>query len=95
MSDFDDIEATDVEGELHGDPRRTLHDTIQMLGRPSPSACRRARRQRTPSSACCPRQAGVLVVDAEGRLAGIFTERDVLTRAPAADATRARRAWAR
>jgi CBS domain-containing protein len=26
------------------------------------------------------RQAGVLVVDGEGRLAGIFTERDVLTR---------------
>ena len=26
------------------------------------------------------RQAGVLIVDGEGRLAGIFTERDVLTR---------------
>jgi len=26
------------------------------------------------------RQAGVLVIDADGRLTGIFTERDVLTR---------------
>jgi CBS domain-containing protein len=36
------------------------------------------------------RQAGVLIVDAAGRLAGIFTERDVLTRVAGAgrDATR-------
>jgi len=81
MSDFDDIEATDVEGELQEIRGALFNDTIQMLG-PAEPIC-------LPESApvsdaiermLSRRQAGVLVVDAEGRLAGIFTERDVLTR---------------
>ncbi len=81
MSDFDDIEATDVEGELQEIRGALFNDTIQMLG-PAEPIC-------LPDSApvseaiermLARRQAGVLVVDAEGRLAGIFTERDVLTR---------------
>jgi CBS domain-containing protein len=81
MSDFDDIEATDVEGELQEIRGALFNDTIQMLG-PAEPIC-------LPESApvsdaiermLARRQAGVLVVDAEGRLAGIFTERDVLTR---------------
>jgi len=81
MSDFDDIEAKDVEGELQEIRGALFNDTIQMLG-PAEPIC-------LPESApvsdaiermLARRQAGVLVVDAEGRLAGIFTERDVLTR---------------
>ena len=81
MSDFDEIEATDVEGELQEIRGALFNDTIQMLG-PAEPIC-------LPESApvsdaiermLARRQAGVLVVDAEGRLAGIFTERDVLTR---------------
>ena len=81
MSDFDDIEAGDVEGELQEIRGALFNDTIRVLG-PAEPIC-------LPASATVSdaiermldrRQAGVLVVDAEGRLTGIFTERDVLTR---------------
>ena len=81
MSDFDEIDATDVEGELQEIRGALFNDTIRVLG-PAEPIC-------LPHSALVSeaiermlarRQAGVLVVDAEGRLAGIFTERDVLTR---------------
>ena len=81
MSDFDDIEATDVEGELREIRGALFNDTITMLG-PAEPVC--LRETATVSEAIehmlAHRQAGVLVVDAEGRLTGIFTERDVLTR---------------
>ena len=81
MSDFDDIEAGNVEGELQEIRGALFNDTIRVLG-PAEPIC-------LPESATVNdaiermldrRQAGVLVVDAEGRLTGIFTERDVLTR---------------
>ena len=81
MSDFDDIEAGDVESELQEIRGALFNDTIRVLG-PAEPIC-------LPASATVSdaiermldrRQAGVLVVDAEGRLTGIFTERDVLTR---------------
>ena len=81
MSDFDDIEAGAVEGELAEIRGALFNDTITMLG-PAEPIC--LRETATVSEAIermlARRQAGVLVVDAEGRLIGIFTERDVLTR---------------
>ena len=80
MSDFDDSEA-DIEGELKEIRGALLNDTIRVLGPAEPiclpetatvgEAIERMLRRR---------QAGVLVVDPDGRLSGIFTERDVLTR---------------
>ena len=81
MSDFDDIDAGTVEGELAEIRGALFDDTITMLG-PAEPIC--LRETATVSEAIermlARRQAGVLVVDAEGRLTGIFTERDVLTR---------------
>ena len=81
MSDFDDIEATDVESELNEIRGALFNDTIRVLG-PSEPIC--LRETATVSEAIermlAGRQAGVLVVDDAGRLTGIFTERDVLTR---------------
>ena len=81
MSDFDDMDATTVEGELHEIRGALFNDTIRMLG-PAEPLCLQA--TATVGEAIermlARRQAGVLVVDADGRLIGIFTERDVLMR---------------
>ena len=81
MSDFDDTETGDVDGDLTEIRGALFDDTIRMLG-PAEPICL----AETASVAdaiermLARRQAGVLVVDADGRLTGIFTERDVLTR---------------
>jgi CBS domain-containing protein len=81
MSDFDDIELGDVEDRSDDLMQLALDDTIRVLG-PAEPIC-------LPGSATVSeaidhmlvrRQAGVLIVDVEGRLRGIFTERDVLMR---------------
>ena len=78
-----DIDATDpdIEGELQEIRGALFDDTIAVLA-PAEPIC--LRETATVSEAIermlARRQAGVLVVDAEGRLTGIFTERDVLTR---------------
>jgi CBS domain-containing protein len=81
MSDFDDIDAGTVEGELAEIRGALFDDTITMLG-PAEPICLRETATVTEAieRMLARRQAGVLVVDAEGRLTGIFTERDVLTR---------------
>ena len=86
MSDFDDIAAGDVEGELQEIRGALFNDTIQMLD-PAEPIC--LAETATVSEAIermlARRQAGVLVVDGDGRLTGIFTERDVLTRVAGRD----------
>ena len=86
MSDFDDIQSSDVEGELQEIRGALFNDTIQMLD-PAEPIC--LAETATVSEAIermlARRQAGVLVVDADGRLTGIFTERDVLTRVAGRD----------
>lgn len=81
MSDFDDIDSGTVEEELHEIRGALLNDTITML-EPAEPICLPA--TATVAEAIermlARRQAGVLVVDADGRLTGIFTERDVLMR---------------
>jgi len=81
MSDFDDIEAGAVEGELAEIRGALFNDTITMLGPAEPICLREtATVAEAIDRMLARRQAGVLIVDAEGRLTGIFTERDVLTR---------------
>ena len=81
MSDFDDIDAGTVEGELAEIRGALFNDTITMLGPAEPICLREtATVAEAIERMLARRQAGVLVVDPEGRLIGIFTERDVLTR---------------
>ena len=80
MNDFDedlgpgDDDVREVRGAL-------LDDTIDVLGPSDPIRLpTTASVQEAVQAMLRRRQAGVLVVDDEGRLCGIFTERDVLTR---------------
>ena len=76
MTDFDEIES-----ELHEIRGALFDDTVAVLG-PAEPVClgETATVQEAIERMLARRQAGVLVVDAGGRLIGIFTERDVLTR---------------
>jgi CBS domain-containing protein len=81
MTDFDEVDPSTIEGELHEVRGALLGDTIAVLGPAEPLCLREtATVQEAVERMLAARQAGVLVVDAEGRLIGIFTERDVLTR---------------
>ena len=81
MSEFEDEYSAALEGEWRELGGALLGDTINALS-PSEPVC-------LPAATCvheavdrmlAARQAGVLIVDGHGRLLGIFTERDVLTR---------------
>ena len=81
MADFDEIDPTMVESDLHEIRGALLSDTIAVLGPAEPVCLREtATVQEAIERMLAHRQAGVLVIDGDGRLAGIFTERDVLTR---------------
>ncbi len=81
MAAFDEIDPDAVESELHEIRGALLNDTIAVLGPAEPVCLREAATvQEAIERMLAHRQAGVLVVDGAGRLAGIFTERDVLTR---------------
>jgi CBS domain-containing protein len=81
MTDFEEIDPAIVEDELQEIRGALLNDQIAMLA-PAEPICLPATAsvQEAIERMLTHRQAGVLVVDAEGRLIGIFTERDVLTR---------------
>jgi len=81
VSRFDDPDPVEVEAELHEIKGALFDDRITALTPADPiclpdGASVREAIERMLAG----RQAGVLVVDGAGRLAGIFTERDVLTR---------------
>jgi CBS domain-containing protein len=81
MTDFDDTDRDTVEGELQEIRGALLNDRIAVLGPAEPICLREeATVQEAIERMLARRQAGVLVVDGDGRLTGIFTERDVLTR---------------
>ena len=81
MADFDDVDPGMVESDLREIRGALLNDTIAVLDPAEPVCLREtATVQEAIERMLAHRQAGVLVIDAEGRLAGIFTERDVLTR---------------
>jgi CBS domain-containing protein len=82
MDDFDaDVREPDADGELHEIRGALLDDTIAAL-EPADPLClpETATVEEAIGRMLERRQAGVLIVDAQGRLTGIFTERDVLTR---------------
>jgi CBS domain-containing protein len=81
MTDFDEIDPAEVENELQEIRGALLNDRIAVLGPADPVCLREnATVQEAIERMVARRQAGVLIVDAEQRLIGIFTERDVLTR---------------
>jgi CBS domain-containing protein len=81
MSDFDEAYGDSIDEELREIRGALLSDQIAVLSPADPI--------RLPATATVDeaiqrmlvrRQPGVLIVDDEGRLAGIFTERDIVTR---------------
>src|ERR1041384_5486351 len=74
-----DADLGSVKTELIDDS--VLDDTLTVLTPPEPVCVSESVTVQAAVDAMLRgRQAGVLIVDATGRLAGIFTERDVLTR---------------
>ncbi|HEY7541760.1 MAG TPA: CBS domain-containing protein [Methylomirabilota bacterium] len=74
----DNLQKTDAP---HESSNALLNDTIAVLG-PAEPLCLAATAtvHDAVRTMLAHRQAGVLITDDQGRLAGIFTERDVLTR---------------
>lgn len=81
MGEFEDQYTAELEGEVKETRGALLNDTITVLS-PAEPIClgETATVHEAVQTMLARRQAGVLVTDAEGRLTGIFTERDVLTR---------------
>jgi CBS domain-containing protein len=74
----DDLRKTD---DLRESSDALLNDTIAVLASAEPICLAEAATVHDAvRTMLAHRQAGVLITDGEGRLAGIFTERDVLTR---------------
>ncbi|MBI4247416.1 MAG: CBS domain-containing protein [Candidatus Rokubacteria bacterium] len=81
MSDFDDDRSSEIESEILEIRGALFDDTIAGLAPAAPICLREAATvYEAIQHMLTRRQAGVLVVDGDGRLVGIFTERDVLTR---------------
>jgi CBS domain-containing protein len=81
MSDIEDQDFTTLEGEFDELKGALLDDTIRTLGPDEPVCVPESVSVAEAVAAMMTmRHAAVLVVDARGRLLGIFTERDVLTR---------------
>src|SRR3989454_6223920 len=85
--EFEDEYSATIDDDLHDtdDLRETrgalLNDTITVLSPAEPICLKEtATVHEAVQTMLARRQAGVLITDAEGRLIGIFTERDVLTR---------------
>jgi CBS domain-containing protein len=85
--EFEDEYSATIDDDLHktDDLRETsgalLNDTIAVLSPAEPICLPEAAMvHEAVRTMLAHRQAGVLVTDGQGRLAGIFTERDVLTR---------------
>ncbi len=81
MSDIEDEYSAASEEEIEEIKGALLNDTIRTLEPDEPLCVRETVSVKDAvASMMAMRRAAVLVVDGEGRLAGIFTERDVLTR---------------
>lgn len=81
MNEFEDEYSEEIEGELQEIRGALFNDTIAVLSPAEPICLRETETvHEAVQSMLARHQAGVLVVDAQGRLTGIFTERDVLNR---------------
>jgi CBS domain-containing protein len=79
--EFEDEYSATIDDDLRETRGALLNDTIAVLS-PAEPIClsETATVHEAVQTMLARRQAGVLVTDAAGRLTGIFTERDVLTR---------------
>jgi CBS domain-containing protein len=85
MTDFDETDPSMVESELQEIRGALFNDQIAVLGPAEPVCLREAATvQEAIERMLARRQASVLVLDADGRLVGIFTERDAVCRVLAA-----------
>ena len=81
MSEIEQEHSAALEEELHEIKGALLNDTIRALGPDEPlCVAETVSVGEAVASMMAMRRAAVLVVDGDGRLVGIFTERDVLTR---------------
>lgn len=81
MSDADDEYGETLDSDLREIRGAIFDDTLALLSPPEPVCVRDTVTVQDAVQAMVARgRASVLVVDADGRLAGIFTERDVLRR---------------
>ena len=81
MSEFEDADPAEIREDLQEIRGALFSDTIATLTPAAPVCLRETVTvHEAIERMLAERQAGVLVVDGEGRLSGIFTERDVLTR---------------
>ena len=81
MSEFHDEYSEGLEKEFRQLEGALLNDTVRLLAPSEPlKLLAEATVQETIQKMVANRRAAVLIVDGEGRLVGIFTERDVLTR---------------
>ena len=81
MGEFEDEYTAALEGEVRETRGALLNDTIGVLGPADPNCLpETATVHEAVETMLARRQYGVLITDAGGRLTGIFTERDVLTR---------------
>jgi CBS domain-containing protein len=95
MDNFEEEYAAELEEELREIRGALLGDTIRTLGPDEPlSVSPSVSVKDAVDQMAADRRAAVLVVDPDGRLSGIFTERDVLTRVVAAGLDPARTAVA-
>ena len=84
--EFEDEYSATIDDDLQATRGALFDDTIAVLTPAEPICLRETATVREAIQAMLAgRQAGVLVVDGERRLTGIFTERDVLTRVVGAD----------
>src|SRR3972149_9679530 len=81
MGEYEDERSAEQEGEVREIRGALFDDTIAVLSPAEPICLREtATVHEAVQTMLARRQAGVLITDGEGRLAGIFTARDVLTR---------------
>ncbi len=81
MNEFLEDDAESLESDFGVLEGALLSDTVKLLAPSEPITLPpEATVDEAVGKMVANRRAGVLVVDAEGRLTGIFTERDVLTR---------------
>ena len=81
MSDTEDAYSETLDADLREIRGALFDDTLAVLSPPEPVCVPESVTVQEAVNAMVARhQAGVLIVDASGRLVGIFTERDVLLR---------------
>ena len=81
MSEFQDEYSESLESEFRKLQGALLNDTVKLLAPSEPIRLTAAATvHEAVTKMVANRRAAVVIVDADGRLIGIFTERDVLTR---------------